>query len=907
MAIKLDLLIELDSKGAVAGVKALNSEIGKTEKTTNQAEKGTEGLFGSIFKGVTIANLATKGMDFLGKEFSSCFTEAMNAERIQSRLNTTLKQHGESVEYAGALWEDFAMQMAGATGTEDDQVKSLVALAFNLGIASEKVDDVVRGAIGLTEIFGGSLESNTEAVSRAYQGNWRQIDMMIPEIKKLSTESEKMAALQQKMADGFDASSDAMKSATGAIILAKNDWNNFKESVGNAFLTLFSAAKKFSDFVTNQGYLYKRLKALHDQEIVNLEVEAATHKKYMDIVLEEDPSEDFAAGALARAEAIRQLSEKMEDAATKSKAWAEAHKPLQFGMDSLWKRMDLMPGALEQGETAGEAWVAQLKKMEEESLAAEESHRALMEALDQKNFDAAINGFMDLADVIGSLNGPFGDVIGFSTQMVGSFNQMKSAANFGEMLSGISGVVGGIIGVAKVIGSLFPDAVKKAIEAQNEWMDLDDEFVEKIKKVAMEIASTTEEMKKFGDAGNYITNIIQKGIAKSYDVVHWATSKMLDEIIRGTDITLEGFDNFAIRVREILADYDEGMATAVEIQREIGDSFEALMEKAIELGTEGSNSLITLFEDLAGRGLNVAEVNKYINEQLQAGLEGYKKYLEGDFSTATIGVYESLLAYEKKVEENQALVNGIQGITQALIGLSNTTRLTEEEFDKFEMAADDAFSKLIDQGFTSREALTQLAPMLARMAFLQSEYGLTIDASTQALIDKAKAENINLENYKSQEEIFGEMSASLKDLVNIFKNAFPQAISKTTDAFKDLNDEAEEFNQYDETIKPPKKRPPGKSAAIGYYSPSLAADTIIQAHEGEEVIINKKGSPAVHGSRGLPGGGMPINIYGTWNINVSPKSGIDSQDLVDGLAIVVKDNLRGITDEIYTAMARRMN
>jgi hypothetical protein len=886
MAIKLDLLIELDSKGAVKGVQALNSEIDKTEKVSKKTKEGTDDLFGSIFKGVTIANLASKGLDFLQGEFFSCFNEAMEAEKIQSKLNSTLESHGESVKYAGALWEDFSNTMRGLTGVEGDQVKSLVALAFNLGISSNKMKEVVQGAIGLSAMYGGSLESSVDAISKAYQGNWKAIDGMIPAIKNLGTEQEKMIALQDMMAKGFKISTDAMKGATGQIITAKNDWKDFKESVGNGFLSLFSGMKSFNGAVTGQGYMYDKLKAMHDREVANLEFEAAAHRKYSDIVLQEAISFDPVRLAQDQANAAEALNQKLKDSAERYKELIEKKKRFK----------EMMPEVIQvwKDETsAEEKWLAAMTpnipamnlftdaiEINEEAL---DLHQGKLMDWMAEWWDST-STIDKVAEGLYMLDGALADMGITLGPQAQAFRDAADGAV--QLVDGLSSgdpfqVIGGAIKIAtNLIKAFAGDGVGEAIKRETQWMDLNDDLKKQLRDLAEAMGDT-----------------------------HLAASTLLNDIIDEADVTVNNFDQYARRVQEILSDYDRNQLSIGETAKEIGESFSSLLAKAQQIGTEGSNSMITLFEDLSNRGMQIAEINKYINEQLQAGLEGYRAYLEGDFSTATIGVYESLLAYEKKVEENKALVNGIQGITQALIGLSNTTRLTEEEFDQFEKAAGDAFKKLTDQGFTSREALTQLAPMLARLNFLNQEYGLTLDDNTKALIEKAKAEGINLDKYKSQEEIFGDMATSLKDLVDIFKNVFPNAIQKTSDAWANLNKISK--NTQDPTGTG-KNKTPGETAAIGFYSSSLPSDTVIQAHQGEEVIINSKGTgPSISGrgddrpgtGRGMP----PINIYGTWDIKVSPKSGIDTQDLVAGLKIAVHDNLRGIADEIYTAISRRMN
>ncbi|MBU2527719.1 MAG: hypothetical protein KKC03_14070 [Bacteroidetes bacterium] len=439
----------------------------------------------------------------------------------------------------------------------------------------------------------------------------------------------------------------------------------------------------------------------------------------------------------------------------------------------------------------------------------------------------------------------------------------KEGGSLSDTLAGVTSIIGAVSAAitiaASIIKAFAGDGIGEAIKRENEWMQLNKELTKSLKELA----------KQMGDT-------------------HAATSVMLDDIIDEADITIANFATYAYRVNEILSDYDRNTLSLSQTQKEIGDSFTALISKAKSLGTEGSASILKLMDDLNSRGIRVKEIQDYINANWKAGLEGYKKYLEGDFSKATIGVFEYLLAYEKKVGANQALVDGIEGITQALIGMSNVIKLTEEEFDQFEMAGRDAYDKLIAQGFTSRESLMQLQPMLSRLIYLQKEYGLTIDAATQALIDKAKADGVDLSLVKSQDEIFGDMAGSLAELVDIFRNVFPQAIDQTTAAFKKLNEAADNFDP-DTTYNP--KRPDEEPAATGWQGwVAGGSNKRFITGETEPEYVSITPMSKMRGSDAAPGvGGSKIV-----SINITLAGTITPESAADAITTAYRNNTRGI-------------
>ncbi|HOW43992.1 MAG TPA: hypothetical protein PK919_02340 [Candidatus Aminicenantes bacterium] len=890
MAQKLEIEIVMDANNAIKEVKALDKAIGGLAGAAAGTDKSV-GLFNkTIIASCTAAGFLTRSIDSLTGFAKDSVKAAIEAEEVQSKLDSTLRAQGESVQVVGGMIDEFASQMQSLTGETDEEVKSLATLAYNLGINNDLVKEAVQGAIGLTTIYGGSTQANLEAVAKAFQGQWRQVDALIPEVKSLADESEKLALLQKKMDEGFTASTEAMQAQAGHLKIVKNQWDDFEEAVGKAGLAIFGAFKSAADSMTGHTAMLRKLQA--QQSAYNEAIERAkkTHLSYADIIADEGVKDKEIADILAGIEKTRgEIAEiiRKDETAAKEKAAEEAirardkalRESTEYIINERWNALNKQ---IEQEQ----AWIELLNSKFTPSVVSFSDawgENVDVAALAQEGLDSLTEANRQQAQTI--LDGvtpavkewrlnweDANDVMQFAESLIGGItdilgelgvelNQtssglLKAAGGFGSIWAGIASKnpLQIIQGVTQAIGGLIKalsgDGIGEAIERENQFMQLNEKLEDQLRDLADELGS-----------------------------VHEATSVMFDEIIQQADITIANFDEYALRLRGILSDFDSGAMTLGETTKEIGDAFSALIEQAGELGMEGSSGVLALFDDLASRGIEVAEITKYINEQMNQGLEGYKKYLEGGFSDATLDVFEDLLAYEKKLAANEGLISGIEGITQALMGLSNTTRLTEAEFDEFEQAANDAFGKLKAQGFTSREALQELTPMLSRLNFLNQEYGLTLDASTQALLDQAKAEGINLDKYKSQEEIFGDMSASLRELVDIFKNVFPSAIDQTTRAFGKLNGEAGEFG----IDYVPKGDRADIQAASGFYSPALPRDTVIQAHRGEEVKI----IPASGGGREHEGG-KSLNVVMHLNGTLTP------QGVADVFLSALRSNTRGL-------------
>jgi hypothetical protein len=479
-----------------------------------------------------------------------------------------------------------------------------------------------------------------------------------------------------------------------------------------------------------------------------------------------------------------------------------------------------------------------------------------------------ISGVTDLLGAMGVELGEGGDA---ALQAASGIGQLWAGIQSGNPLAIIQGVTQALSGLLKLFKG---DGVGEAITRENKWMDL-----------------TKQQIKQIRD------------LEKQYGSTHAATSDLLDQFIANADITTASFDQWANRMRGILSDLDQGKMTIAQTQKQIGDAFTALITKAKELGTEGSASLIAFYKDLENRGIQVAEVQQYINEQIEVGTDAYadlKDSIEGSsamqeiFGNISIGVYDDIIAYRDLLADNQELVTNIGHATEAMTKLANAGEMNEMYFDQFSLSAKKSFDALIAGGMDSSQAIKAMKPNLQELQFLHEQYGYTIDANTQAILDQAIAEGTVIENKKSEQR---EIIDMLGIIAHQLGYEVPDALSKTgsaaTGAFRGAYDEAHRFN--DELDKmsigrnisiSTKAQGDYISAALGYQSESLPQDTVFQLHKGEKVSVIPAGqnssSPQGGGSRQIR---VDFYVYGEaspFQVARAMNTAIDGN--VDGIA-----------------------
>lgn len=1084
MAVSLQLEISLDSKGAVSGVKSLDTAIGGLDKSTQGADKAGQGLTKSVFLGTLAYQAASKAASLFTGFLKGSITESMESERVTKALASALEITGRPVESLSKHFDEYAKQLQSVTIYDDEAIKKTQTLLIQLtNLDKDGLDKATKGAIGLAAVMGGDLGGATSIVTKAMTGNTTALTRLGITVDTTKSKEEQRNEVLNKLVALYPRATAEAQTHSGQLAQMANQYHDMQEAAGdallkglqplmdlmrdkavlNAFATAITgittalaflvkgwglivvATVKAVGTITSKYDQWKRsvinIQAAQEQEIAlilkalklkgatiqqmnewraaaSLDFEQAKKLLYqseLGIGLQEKYNEVHRQAAKATAgtsKAINDLSfytGKSSEAFDMSKiAIVGLNSVLDKSTSGTNKFRDATQDLIDK-KKADEAATQKQKIATWEATQATDKYRdsikgldAIMDSLINSEFEIAatfklstastdantfslnqnkqaafnLSGVMpvleenikktDTATKKWSINWQdTNEVMGFAKSMMGEIGNALSALgiDLGETGNAFMSLVDGnatfiqgfisknpltmIAGAVKILTAkikLFSkDGVLGAIKAENQWMDLTKQQIKQLKE-----------------------------LEKQYGSVHAATSDMLDQIINNADINIENFDEYADRLRGILSDFDQGTMTLSQTQKQMSDAFDALIAKAQDLGTEGSASLIGMFEDLKNRGINVKEIAEYIAAQMASGLEGYKsmkdamdpgdlnekynalvesmkgmdvgsaEYIKAQaeleklklgitdvanaqaaFGGMNIKVYEDMIAYENKVAANPALTNAIAGATQALIGLSNTTRLSEDQFDQFEKSASTAFEKLTASGFTSKEAYQQLAPMLARLKFLHEQYGLVLDEETQKLLDGADAAGVNTDQAMSQEEAFGRMTGALEQMVVLMGGTLPgatqnaiKAIEKfagtaltafdsTTKAvygFSDALDDATKErtllinteNEYSNNEKPP------KYAASGFFSPRLSSDTLIQAHKGEYVNIVPASQTKNNQSN------ITVADHSILTIHVDPKSGIDQNALAETLKIIIANNRQTVVDTMAAAVARKL-
>jgi hypothetical protein len=354
-------------------------------------------------------------------------------------------------------------------------------------------------------------------------------------------------------------------------------------------------------------------------------------------------------------------------------------------------------------------------------------------------FGSILGGLTSIGSSVSSLTalggeGGLGGVFGGLGDLFGGASEAAGGGIFGA-ISGIAAVAGpigaiagpAIQGIGAVVGALFKS------EAEKIASDVERDFgVEISEGLAKAIEATADEF----SVGRREATLLNLG-----DIIGEA----------GGVAGAGGLGNVTAQVGDLFSAIALGAVPAQEGIAEVGEAFGLIASEVVKAGQVADAEFINMITRARELGLEVPEIAAFVAEQLSMAATGIGRVVGGIeivtaedaqaqatifagafFATVEeVGLLEAVDAFEPAFkelkeqiqafggdvnlggvgrlfqiagqEEFRPLLEGVQGLDEALQGLSNTGFLTADSFQAFQQQAGTAFEQFASTNGTSLE------------------------------------------------------------------------------------------------------------------------------------------------------------------------------------------------------------
>ena len=233
----------------LADVDDLKKKLGEADKAveTNSSKISEFGKKAAA----AFAIAAAAAVAYAGKLAIDGVKSAIEDEQAQLRLANALRQATGATDAQIAATESMILQTSLATGVADDQLRpALQRLAVSTK-STEEAQKLLTLAVDISKASGKDLETVTNALGRAQDGNVTSLGRLGLGLSKAELSTLTFTEVQQKLADLYGGAAAAnAETFQGKIDRLKVGFDEAKESLGTALLP---QVEKFITFLNDVG------------------------------------------------------------------------------------------------------------------------------------------------------------------------------------------------------------------------------------------------------------------------------------------------------------------------------------------------------------------------------------------------------------------------------------------------------------------------------------------------------------------------------------------------------------------------------------------------------------------------------------------------------------------------------
>ena len=233
----------------LADVDDLKKKLGEADKAveTNSSRIADFGKKAAA----AFAVAAAAAVAYAGKLAIDGVKAAIEDEQAQLRLANALRQATGATDAQIAATEDMILKTSLATGVADDQLRpALQRLAVSTKDTGE-AQKLLTLALDISAASGKDLETVTNALGRAQDGNVTSLGRLGLGLSKAELSTLTFTEVQQKLADLYGgAAATNAETFQGKIDRLKVGFDEAKESLGTALLP---AVEQFITFLNDTG------------------------------------------------------------------------------------------------------------------------------------------------------------------------------------------------------------------------------------------------------------------------------------------------------------------------------------------------------------------------------------------------------------------------------------------------------------------------------------------------------------------------------------------------------------------------------------------------------------------------------------------------------------------------------
>lgn len=213
---------EIYTEISVKGMAGFKSSMATVKKLSRAAGRSIE----------VVAKAGKIGFAALGVSAAFAVKAASDQEKAEKQLEAAIKATGHSIDEYGQKLKNAAGEIQALSTFGDEALMPIMSLGLNMGVGAEQIERVTKGAIGLSKALDMDLNTAMKNVALATNGEFTMLQRYVPELRKATTQSERLAIVTKVMQQGWEQAQAETDTLQGSLTQLWNDFGDLAEVVG---------------------------------------------------------------------------------------------------------------------------------------------------------------------------------------------------------------------------------------------------------------------------------------------------------------------------------------------------------------------------------------------------------------------------------------------------------------------------------------------------------------------------------------------------------------------------------------------------------------------------------------------------------------------------------------------------
>lgn len=266
-----------------------------SDDAQDEAQQFNRSLTNAMVKSQLATAALNKALGLMRDGIVGSIEAAAEYERTNQRLAAALRNQGLEVERNLAAFNAQASQLEILTGISDEQIRATQALALNMGVSADRVDEFVRAAVRLSNTTGQDVNGAMRQLVKTTSGLKGELGEAIPAVAGLTAEqlkagdaarvineelADNLDLLNQGLAGAWNRTTNALSSVAEALVIDLSKGSALSDvlnATANALETVGSVIQKYGSvdgFLTFLDIAFTGGENISDEELAALNAPA---------------------------------------------------------------------------------------------------------------------------------------------------------------------------------------------------------------------------------------------------------------------------------------------------------------------------------------------------------------------------------------------------------------------------------------------------------------------------------------------------------------------------------------------------------------------------------------------------------------------------------------------------------